>query len=120
MKQLCREGLEGLDENLARDALTMYRALLRVAPSDGPAVRQLIAAQCRHAVMATAFANEAAKLGLATPEGIKLAEQSRSHDLAAQRLSVTAFDLAVRTADQGKAKVNPHAALERAIKDGLR
>jgi hypothetical protein len=98
LKQLCREGLEGLDAELARDAMTMYRALLRTSPSDGPAVRQITAAQCRHAVMATSFANAAAKAGLATPDGIKLAEQARSHDLAAQRLAVTAYDLACREA----------------------
>lgn len=97
--QLCREGLEGLDADLAKDALALYRATLRNLPSRGPSVRQLVAAQCRHAVIATAYANAAARVGLATAEGIKLAEQARSHDLAAQRLAVTAFDLAKRTTE---------------------
>ncbi|MGA2450835.1 MAG: hypothetical protein ABTD50_19395 [Polyangiaceae bacterium] len=103
VKQLCREGLEGLtsgvDDGLARDALTMYRALVRSLPSDGPGVRQLVASQARHAVMATTYANAAAGVGLASPEGVKLAEKSRAHDLVAQRLAVTAFDLATRLAD---------------------
>ncbi|HEY1695445.1 MAG TPA: hypothetical protein VGG39_24920 [Polyangiaceae bacterium] len=99
-KALIRESLgsEGAEPEVVRQALTMYRALLRDLPSDGPSVRQLVAARCRHAVMATRYANEAAKAGLATPAGIKLAEQSRAHDLAAQRLAVTSYDLAVRGA----------------------
>lgn len=99
-KELIREslGTEGADPETVRQALTMYRAILRELPSDGPSVRQLVAARCRHAVMATRYANEAAKVGLATPAGIKLAEQSRAHDLAAQRLAVTAYDLSIRGA----------------------
>jgi hypothetical protein len=108
-------GAEGADPEMVRQALTMYHALLRDLPSDGPSVRQLVAARCRHAVMATRFANEAAKVGLATPMGLKLAEQSRSHDLAAQRLAVTSFDLAVRGAQKAAADVDPHAALDAAI-----
>jgi len=100
-KALIRRSLgEGADPEMVRQALTMYYALLRDMPSDGPSVRQLVAARCRHAVMATRFADEAAKVGLATPAGLKLAEQSRAHDLAAQRLAVTSYDLAVRGAER--------------------
>lgn len=99
-KALIREslGAVGADPEIVRQALALYRALLRDLPSDGPSVRQLVAARCRHAVMATRYANEAAQVGLATPVGIKLAEQSRAHDLAAQRLATTSYDLAVRNA----------------------
>jgi hypothetical protein len=116
-KTLFREtlGSEGADPEMVRDAHTMYRAILRESPSDGPSVRQIIAARCRHAVMATRFANEAGKVGLATPEGIKLAEQSRAHDLASQRLAVTAFDLATREASRPRNTVSPHAALIEAL-----
>jgi hypothetical protein len=93
-------GADGADPEMVRQAVTMYHALLRDLPSDGPSVRQLVAARCRHAVLATRFADEAAKVGLATPMGLKLAEQSRAHDLAAQRLAVTSYDLAVRGAQR--------------------
>jgi hypothetical protein len=114
LKQVCREGLEGLDADLARDAMMLYRGVLRSLPAAGPSVRQLVAAQCRHAVIATAFANAAAKAGLASPDGIKLAEHSRSHDLAAQRLAVTAFDLATREAAARPREVHPALISQRA------
>jgi hypothetical protein len=98
-KSLIRKSLgKAADPDLVREALTLYRALLRDLPSDGPSVRQLTASRARHAVLATRFADEATKAGLTSPTGMKLAELSRSHDLAAQRLAVTAYDLAVREA----------------------
>jgi hypothetical protein len=116
-KTLIREslGTAGADPEMVRQALTMYRAILRELPSDGPSVRQLVAARCRHAVLATRYANEAASVGLATPTGIKLAEQSRAHDLAAQRLAVTSYDLATRGAEQATSRVDPHRALAEAL-----
>lgn len=75
-KALVRESLgDGADPVLVREATTLYRALIRDLPSDGPSVRQLTASRCRHAVLATRFANEAVKVGLTTPGGIKLAER---------------------------------------------
>jgi hypothetical protein len=68
-------------------ARLLYVAMLRSLPSDGPAVRQLLAAQARHASLATFYANEAARVGLATPDGLRLAEAARSHDTTAQRLA---------------------------------
>jgi hypothetical protein len=109
-KALVRKGLGDPDDpavgELVRQATRMYMAILRSLPSDGPGVRPLVASQARHAVMATFFANEAARFGLATPEGLKLAEAARAHDTTAQRLSVTAYDRAVREA-AAKAKPRP-------------
>lgn len=107
-KQIVREALSRVPPELVRDALTLYRACLRELPSDGPSVRQLTAARCRHAVLATCFTNEAVSAGLTTPLGMKLAEAARSHDLAAQRLAVTAFDIASKEASAvAGAKTNP-------------
>lgn len=97
-KAIIRKSLGELG-HLAKDTLRLFRAILRALPSDGPGVRQLVAAQARHATMATHYANEAAKAGLATPEGLRLAEASRSHDGTAQRLAVSAYDRAVREAN---------------------
>lgn len=98
-KSLIKKALgKAADPDLVREASNLYRALLRDLPSDGPSVRQLTASRARHAVLATRYADEATKAGLMTPAGMKAAELSRSHDLAAQRLAVTAYDLAVREA----------------------
>ncbi|MBK8998078.1 MAG: hypothetical protein IPM35_20330 [Myxococcales bacterium] len=101
-KALIRKGLGNPDDpqvaELVRNATKLYTAILASLPSDGAAVRQLVASQARHVVLATHFANLAAKAGLATDAGLKLAEAARSHDTTAQRLSVTAYDRAVREA----------------------
>lgn len=49
-------------------------------------------------MLATYYANQAAGVGLGSPEGLKLAEASRAHDTTAQRLSTTSYDRAVREA----------------------
>lgn len=86
-------------DDVIRQATSLYIAVLRGLPSDGAGVRQLVAAQCRHAALATFYANEAARAGLASALGLKLAEASRSHDTTAQRLSVSAYDRAVHEAE---------------------
>lgn len=114
IKALIRKGLgdpaDPATGALVREATRLYLALLRSLPSDGPGVRQLAAAQARHAMLATHYANEAAKAGLATKLGLELAEASRAHDTTAQRLSVTAYDRAVREA-AARPKPNPLAWL---------
>jgi hypothetical protein len=120
IKALIRRGL-GDPENpataaLVKEATRLYLHLLRSLPSDGPGVRQLVASQARHAMLATFYANEAARVGLATDDGLKLAEASRAHDTTAQRLGVTAYDRATREAAARKGgRVSPIlAAIEAA------
>jgi len=96
-------GADGADESMVREAVVMYRQLLREMPSTGASVRQLVAARVRHASLATRYAGLAADAGLGTPLGIKMAEASRSHDMTASRLGVTAYDLATREAAKGNA-----------------
>jgi len=84
--------------DLVRQAVKMYAAILREMPSDGPQVRQLVAAQARHAVLGTHYSNLAAKAGLDTSAGMAFADAARNHDTTAQRLSTTAFDRAVKVA----------------------
>lgn len=113
-KALIRKGLgdpsDPLTGELVRASTRLYRAILRSLPSDGPGVRQLVASQARHALLATHYANEAAKAGFASDRGLKLAEASRAHDTTAQRLAVTAYDRAVREA-AAKPKRDPLAWL---------
>jgi hypothetical protein len=84
--------------HLVREAVKMYNALLRDLPYDGPQVRPLVAAQTRHAVLGTHYANGAARVGLETAEGMALADKAAHHDGLAARLSTTAFDRAVKMA----------------------
>ena len=95
-KALIRKGLGDPESDLTKDATRLYLAILRTLPSDGPGVRVLVASQARHTVLAAFYADAAAKAGLESPQGLKLAEASRSHDTTAQRLSVTAYDRAAR------------------------
>jgi hypothetical protein len=83
---------------LVKEALKMYASILRDLPDTGPQVRPLVAAQARHTVLATHYANLAVKAGLDTAAGMALADAARAHDTTAQRLSTTAFDRAVRMA----------------------
>jgi hypothetical protein len=85
-------------DGVVRQATTLYIATLRSLPSDGPSVRALVAGQCRHVAIATHYANEAARVGLATETGLKLAEAARAHDKTAQGLSVAAYDRSTREA----------------------
>jgi hypothetical protein len=95
-KALIRKGLGDPESALVKDATRLYLAILRTLPSDGPGVRVLVASQARHTVLAAFYADAAAKEGLESAKGLKLAEASRSHDTTAQRLSVTAYDRAAR------------------------
>lgn len=107
-KALIRKGLGNAEDpatgRLVREATRLYLAILRSLPSDGPGVRQLVASQARHAMLATHYANESAREGFASDRGLKMAEASRAHDTTAQRLAVTAYDRAVREAAANKAK----------------
>lgn len=112
-KALIRKGLGDPEDPVTgartREALRLYYALVGKLPSDGPAIRALCAAQARHTVLASAFATEASRVGLTTKEGLALAEASRAHDTTAQRMSVAAYDRAVREA-RAKPR-DPKAAL---------
>jgi hypothetical protein len=90
-------GSDASDENV-KQVLALYLALLRELPADGAGVRQLAAAQARHAWLATEYTNLARAAGVGTAEGMKYADAARTHDLAAQRLGVTAFDRAAKEA----------------------
>ncbi len=83
-------------EQLARESFRLYLALLRGLPSDGPSVRTLAALQARHVVLAARWANRAAELGFDSEDGIAADERSLKHGQRAERLAVTALDVATR------------------------
>lgn len=86
-----------LDE-LARQSWTLYAAMLREMPSDGPTVRSHVMQVARSTALATYYANRAAEVGLETKEGMALDERSMKHGARAERVSVTAFDIATKQA----------------------
>lgn len=103
-KHLGRE-LQGEAGPLAREALQLFRAELAQMPHDGPQVRQLVAARARSAVLAARYAMRAAELGLDTDVGQKAIELSMRLDARAERLAVTALDIASKLAKaEGKRK----------------
>jgi len=77
-------GDEGVDR-LVRDAMALFAAELRALPADGPAVRSELAAMARRSVVAAFLQDEAVRKGLATPEGLELADAAMRHDAAASR-----------------------------------
>lgn len=96
-KQLGRD-LQGEAEPLAREALVLYRGLLAELPHDGAQVRQLVAARARSAVLSGRYALRAAELGLDSEAGQRVLELSMKLDARAERLAVTALDIATKLA----------------------
>jgi len=96
-KQLGRE-LKGEAEAVAREAYKLYMAFLRELPSDGPTIRQLCAQRARAAVLSGRYATRAAEAGYDTDDGRRALELSLKLDQRAERLAVTAWDLAARQA----------------------
>lgn len=85
-------------ELIYRDTLAQFRVLLGELPAnDSPAVQALVASQARAIILSAHYATAAATAGLATPEGMKLADMSSKLDARAERLAVTARDIAERT-----------------------
>lgn len=87
-----------LAEQTYRDTLLTFKTLLAELPaSDSPAVQALIASQARALVLSAHYATAAVNAGLATPEGLRLLDASTKLDARAERLAVTARDVAERT-----------------------
>ncbi len=97
-KLLGRGATSAEAEALARESFRLYLALLRAMPSDGPSVRTLVALQARHVVLAARWANRAAELGFDSDEGIAADERALRHGQRAERVAVTALDVATRVA----------------------
>ena len=91
---------------VAADAWKLYAAALREMPDDGPTVRGLVALRARHEVLAAFWHHHAAVVGLVTPEGIAAQEQATKHGQRAERLAVTALDVASKLAAAKRARTD--------------
>jgi len=103
--------LKGEAAELGRAAWRLYLAQLEELPHTGPNVRSLVAAQARSAILSARYAQRAAELGLDTLAGRAALDMSAKLDARAERLAVTALDIAIRLAKAQRAGrvVDAHA-----------
>jgi hypothetical protein len=109
-KLLGRETTDPIATVVAEDAWRIFSATIRELPSDGATVRGLVAAGARHQALAAFWNAQAIERGLATDEGVAAQEQATKHDTRAERLAVTALDIATRLAN-ADAKSKPNELL---------
>jgi hypothetical protein len=82
---------------VAEDAWRLFGVAIREMPHDGPTVRALVARKARHEALEGYWTAQAlAKLG--TDEGKEAEDRATQHGLRAERLTVTALDVASRLA----------------------
>ena len=92
---------------LTSDTLTLFKAFKRVMASDAPQVQDTVARRARWGVLSAWFAMRAAELGLETEQGMAALEMALKLDARAERLDVTALDLADRLATPESGSGNP-------------
>lgn len=100
-KQLGVLAADDETRRLANEAQYLFRCLMRDMPVDGAGVSALVASRARATVLAAWFAAESARVGMTSDRGMKLLDTSMKLDARAERLAVTAIELAGR---QHKAK----------------
>jgi hypothetical protein len=97
-------------ERVARDAWTVYLAVLRDLAATGPLVRVNAAGMAREFAYAGFYDTKALEAGLATEQGTAYAARAGYHRQRAERLSVTVGDLARATSGR-KATRTPVEAI---------
>ncbi len=101
---------------IVRDAKRVFGHTLRSMASDAPPVRALVAMYARHYALNAYFTAKAEEAGLTTPQGLKLLEVADRQSQRAERVLVTAQDLARIHAEQEertRGPVDPLAAYVR-------
>lgn len=111
-KLLGRSATEGTALIVQRDAWRVYLATLRALPSDAAPVRSLVALHARHVAVAGYFTDLGAEKGLDTPEGLACLDIASKHGQRAERLAVTALDIATKLAVSDRGKSAPAPWLE--------
>ncbi len=87
---------------VGRDARRVNGHVLDAMPSDAAPVRVLIAIHARHVALNAFFTAKAEEAGLTTPEGMKLLEVADRQSQRAERVLVTAQDVARTCATKSK------------------
>ena len=81
---------------LTQDTLELFRAFKRALGSEVPQVQDTVARRARWGVLSAFYALKAIELGLLTDAGQAAIEMALKLDARAERLDVTAIDLAER------------------------
>lgn len=111
MKQAVRRLLGGKDAppdsdvaKVTADATRLFLRHLAELPSDSASVRTLVGLCARHAALSAFYTCKADAAGLETERGIALAELASKHGVRVERLSVTAWDIASKSAARVRAE----------------
>ncbi len=97
-RQLGRDTTAPQVEQLYRETLSLFRSHLAELPDDGSRIQSLVSRQARWEVIGARVATRALEVGIETPEGQRLLDTAMKLDARAERLAVTALDLAERAA----------------------
>lgn len=113
---------EGEARVVTRDARRVFAHVLRSLPSDAPPVRVLVSMHARHVALNAYFTAKAEAAGLDTPAGLKLLEVADRQSQRAERVLVTAQDVArvcaAKRLDEMRTTHDPHHALVAALSEG--
>ena len=94
-KKLLGPSNGGMEERIVRrDAWRVFVATMATMPSDAAPVRTLVGLHSRHVALAALYASLASDAGLGTDEGRKLQESADRQSQRAERVLVTALDVA--------------------------
>jgi len=83
-------------QGLYRETRIQFLAELNRMPSKSPQVQRDLCARARWSALSARYAASATALGLDTPEGMKALDTAMKLDARAERLGVTALDIAER------------------------
>lgn len=97
-KVLARDVGDADAVRVSADAWALYLGTLRSLPADSPLIRQAVASYARHASLSAFYATKSSAAGLLSETGMMLGEVASKHGVRAERLSITAVDLAAREA----------------------
>lgn len=97
-------------QSLYRETRIQFLAELGRMPSKAPQVQRDLCARARWSALSARYAAQAAAVGLDTPEGQKALDTAMKLDARAERLGVTALDIAERL-HKAEPKADPLAWL---------
>jgi hypothetical protein len=120
LKQIIKRhlGKDATDDTVSllfAETKSMFLALVKAVDSTAPQVQDTLARRARWGVLSAHYALLAAELGLDTPDGQKALEMALKLDARAERLDVTAIDLANKLEGIGP---QPESGLERIQREG--
>ena len=95
-RQLGKHADDAEVQGLYRETRIQFLAELARMPSKAPQVQRDLCARARWSALSARYASQAAAVGLDTPEGQKFVELAMKLDARAERLGVTALDIAER------------------------